>query len=387
MPPSHTDQQMNPRSSKHTCFAVQDTLVHGHGGTLHAIAWHPTRTSTFATAAESPRVLVFDAAQRNILKAAAVGCSLRACAWSTVPLRDDEFHHLALGATNGKLIVLDEERLQPLWDARDCQAAITDLRYSPDGSMLAAANAERHIELYSVGLQRYTRAARCVGHSALVRHVDWSRDGTTLQSNCSAYETLHWNGRNGKQVTATQRDTSWHTWTCALGFTVMGIWPADADGTDINSLDRDSEGALVATGDDRGTVKLFNYPCVVADAPHRAYSGHSLHVMCVRFSAESAWLASAGGADRSVMQFRIAQVQPPPPPPPPLRQPFWGTVDGKVFGWTRDPNAQPAEGAAAVKVDQTAEGNGCLAPAEAHGLEELERDGLGEDERARTGGW
>lgn len=43
---------------------------------------------------------------------------------------------------------------------------------------------------------------------------------------------------------------------------------------------------LVVTSDDHGMVKLFNYPCVVNDAPHRAYRGHSSHVMGVRFNSE-----------------------------------------------------------------------------------------------------
>ncbi len=43
---------------------------------------------------------------------------------------------------------------------------------------------------------------------------------------------------------------------------------------------------LVVTSDDEGRVKLFNYPCVVEDAPHRAYRGHSSHVMGVRFNAD-----------------------------------------------------------------------------------------------------
>lgn len=42
----------------------------------------------------------------------------------------------------------------------------------------------------------------------------------------------------------------------------------------------------LATADDDGMVKLFNYPCVVDDAPHRAYRGHCSHVMGVRFNKD-----------------------------------------------------------------------------------------------------
>ena len=46
-------------------------------------------------------------------------------------------------------------------------------------------------------------------------------------------------------------------------------------------------------------MKLFNCPCVLDDAPHRAYRGHSSHVMGVRFSADDrtvvgVWMETTG---------------------------------------------------------------------------------------------
>lgn len=52
-------------------------------------------------------------------------------------------------------------------------------------------------------------------------------------------------------------------------------------------------------------VKLFNYPCVIEDAPGRSYGGHSSHVMCVRWAANQAYAVSAGGHDRAVFQWRL----------------------------------------------------------------------------------
>ena len=39
----------------------------------------------------------------------------------------------------------------------------------------------------------------------------------------------------------------------------------------------------MVTGDDFGNVNLFNYPCIAKNAPHRSFSGHSSHVMNVKF--------------------------------------------------------------------------------------------------------
>lgn len=49
-----------------------------------------------------------------------------------------------------------------------------------------------------------------------------------------------------------------------LGHTVSGVWPPKCDVTDVNAADVTSDGRLVATADDFGMVKLFNYPALVS---------------------------------------------------------------------------------------------------------------------------
>ena len=68
----------------------------------------------------------------------------------------------------------------------------------------------------------------------------------------------------------------------------MGIWPPNADGTDVNAVDRSKSGLYLATSDDEGMVKLFNYPCVIHDAPHRAYR----------------WRGQAGGRPALMASFK-----------------------------------------------------------------------------------
>ena len=50
-----------------------------------------------------------------------------------------------------------------------------------------------------------------------------------------------------KKIPYNQRDAPMDTWTCRLGFPVMGVWPDDSDRTDINSVCRAQRGAPAYT--------------------------------------------------------------------------------------------------------------------------------------------
>jgi WD40 repeat protein len=85
----------------------------------------------------------------------------------------------------------------------------------------------------------------------------------------------------------------------------QGVWPPEADGTDVNSVDRSPDGRLLASGDDFKVIKIFRYPCVKENSKFRSYKGHSEHIPSVRFSSDSKYLFSVGGLDKAVMQFQV----------------------------------------------------------------------------------
>lgn len=82
--------------------------------------------------------------------------------------------------------------------------------------------------------------AVCSGSSGTVEHLDWSyalisgplrmHGRYILQSNDASREVLHWDGLTGRKVTSNQRDALWSSWTCTMGFPVLGVWPDFSDG-------------------------------------------------------------------------------------------------------------------------------------------------------------
>lgn len=226
----------------------------------------------------------------------------------------------------------------------------------------------------------FERVGVCACHSSYITALDWSSKssytrtdgskewqredagdtGFLLQSTCGAYETIYHEPATDsesrtlgahitlpdgevwpvcKVVRKDQRDRKWSTWTCTLGFPVMGIWQHGMDGTDINACDRSpliqgmslkqlydregphivhaagghrkERGRCMVTANDDGTVGLFQWPSVLQHAPHHSFRGHASHVVNVRFSADGSRVISAGGADRTTFQWKTHGVMEP----------------------------------------------------------------------------
>ncbi len=64
---------------------------------------------------------------------------------------------------------------------------------------------------------------------------------------------------------------------------------------------------MLVTGDDFGKVKLFRYPAVDKSSNAASFIGHSSHVTQVRFSHDSKFIISTGGADLSIMQWKLQE--------------------------------------------------------------------------------
>ena len=86
------------------------------------------------------------------------------------------------------------------------------------------------------------------------------------------------------------------------------MFPLGADGTDVNSVDCNSDRTLVAVADDNGCLCVYRYPCLKNTQECRRISGHSEHVTRVKFFKNPAdgneWLLTAGGMDRTYIQWR-----------------------------------------------------------------------------------
>jgi len=286
-------------------------LVNGHAEEFWGLATHPT-LQIYATTGNDKTVRVWDIEGKRQITFRKIEANGQTIDYSP------DGKTLAVGLQSGNILILNADTLEELHKideaaSKEDKFQVDDVKYSPDGLFLASGSHKNVVSIYQVD-KGYKKIGTCKGHSSFVSHIDWSHDSKVLQSDSGSYEHLYWDVEDIAQITRSTavRNLKWDTWTCILGWPVLGIWPKGADGTDINAVGRSHSSEWVATADDNGSVKVFRYP-VLQGTPFREYFGHSSHVTNVKFSANDKYIISAGGNDRSLFHWKCtvaASIEP-----------------------------------------------------------------------------
>ncbi|KAI8515156.1 Echinoderm microtubule-associated protein-like 5 [Branchiostoma belcheri] len=287
-------------------------LVQGHTGThLENEVWgldtHPKK-HLCVTVSEDKTLRVWDLAadQNQLTRGRKLRTGARTCAFSP----DGEL--IAVGMIDGGFVMFhcgNLEAASPQFRHR--KEKISDVKFSPDGKYIAVASHDNFVDVYNV--YKMKRTGTCRGSSSYITHVDWDVSGRLLQTNSGAKERLFYEVPRCKRVNIPGSELeriTWATWTSVLGPEVEGVWPWYSDVTDVNATCLSADKTLLATGDDNGFVKLFNYPATGKHAICKKYVGHSSHVANVRWTYDDTYLVSAGGMDTSIMVWQRKSSQP-----------------------------------------------------------------------------
>eukprot|EP00760_Papus_ankaliazontas_P036533 PhM_4_TR8339/c5_g1_i1/m.73333 len=283
-------------------------------GELWGIAAHPTK-AYFVTAGDDSSVRVWDVEERRVLHRFQLKEPALCVAWCP------DASQIAVGLQNGAVQVLnydsrngfDEYKL-----VRRHNKRVQCIQYSPCGKYLAAGSADNTVSLYDVE-RSYRTMGMCRGNNSVILHVDFSADSKYIQTCSQSYELLFYEVADQNQYTKSRdlKNEKWATFTSILGWDVQGIWPKDSDGSDVNSVAKSRGERYLATVEDTGLVKVFNYPCVGGGLDRRGSlvrrpnshqaKGHSSHVTNVAWGVGDKYLFTSGGGDLCAFQWKVVQ--------------------------------------------------------------------------------
>lgn len=277
-------------------------IMQSHLDELWGLAAHPSQHQ-FLTCGSDRHVYLWDSQSRSVVWLRELNDPAHSCCFHP------EGNVVAIGTQAARWVVLDLATHEIVSVHTDGSEQIESVQYSPDGAYIAVGSRDNYIYVYQVsdGGRKYSRVGRCSGHSSFITHLDWSEDSQYIASNSGDYELLYWTASSCKQLTgpSTIRDILWSSQNCTLGFTVAGIWPEGADGTDVNGCCRNHKQSLLATADDFGKVNLFRCPSSQPRSPCHTYKGHSSHVTSVAFLFDDSRLVSTGGRDMAILQWQV----------------------------------------------------------------------------------
>jgi len=233
---------------------------------------------------------------------------LRSCDWSS------DGKYICVGGARGKAFNLDADTLEVIGEVTSVLAKkskhcwLEDIKFSPDNTkfVFGTHGGLSKIEFVKVDDNGKISKGKVVdvGMTSALTHIDWSTDSQFVVCNSQAYEIFWVNAETYDRINASDsKDIDWYTWTCVLGFPVIGIFPG-VDFSDVNTVCRSYNHQILATGEDSSKVKLFRYPCYEEKAKAKEYFGHSSHLTEIRFSHKDDYLVTVGGNDKTVILWK-----------------------------------------------------------------------------------
>ena len=292
-------------------------LVQGHfKDELWGLAVHPNRREA-ATVGDDKTLRVWDLTTHVKPRIVTLPGMARAVAYSL----DGELIAVGLGGDvgttragtrkkeEGRVLLFRAADLSQIGEAQDATRWVSDVKFSPNGRMLAIGAHDQAMYVYDVSSSGLKLRYKFKKHSGAVLHLDFSADGSTIQATGGEHVLLYCTAETGDFQSGGARgnkDTKWATWTVERGWPVEGMWPVGPDYSNIDTVDRSHDQTAFANGDDFGMVNVYRWPAPERDCSKKSYKGHCSHVKNVRWTNKDEFLLSVGGNDKCMFQWAVS---------------------------------------------------------------------------------
>lgn len=141
---------------------------------------------------------------------------------------------------------------------------ISKIRFSPNKNAIVVGYDDCSIDFFEIGEDdSISRIGYCTQLPGPVLQIDWATSGRYIKVGTSDYKTVVYDAPNGNEIKSESEinKIEWYEWTSIFDPQIIGIWPDDARSNYINCAHLASNAMKLATGDDDGSVKLFQFPC------------------------------------------------------------------------------------------------------------------------------
>jgi WD40 repeat protein len=299
-----------------------EVVVDGHDGQVWALCTSPSKP-IFATGGYDRAIKVWDAPSMKCIatyefeKDADQKDAYQFCAgaWSNegdILVFGTEDSNLAVFTyREGELKYIKTYNIPPKSDNAEVEN-VSYVRFSADSKLVGVAHMDSNLYIYDVDLEsgELTQWKSPLGHNAAPSNIQWSEDSKMIKSFTRDYEICHFDldldGKSGK-FNPTEPDPDSIKWAddaLIAGWDTQGLYQKGWDGTDLNDATVTSDGKLIVSGDDYGTVRLHNYPAIDPSACIE-YSGHAEFVVGVEWLRDDSQLITCGGNDMAIFQWQL----------------------------------------------------------------------------------
>jgi WD40 repeat protein len=202
-------------------------LLEGHSRKeIHGLDLNPTNLDEFVTVGDDGVLRVWSISQDICIRRVALECACRAVAWAPTGLQ------LVVGVggdpskavKDGAFLVVNNSPMEVVFEDRKAKLAITDIKYSPQGNIVAIASRDGRVYLHETGQHSLLRVMELAQKDAGVSRIDFNTAGTMVRICTTNDDLFAYMVIDGLIVASSSvvRDEIWKTNNSPYGWMVKG---------------------------------------------------------------------------------------------------------------------------------------------------------------------